>query len=90
LEGSFIHSHRIKCHHVCNSTGNFEELHLVLLSNLSFWVAELFNSKPEASGQIVSPLDRNESHMFEPVILNTEETRKTITVIHPPHKSHQM
>jgi hypothetical protein len=39
-------------------------------------MAELFNSKPEASGLIVSPLERNESHMFELVILSTEETRK--------------
>jgi hypothetical protein len=40
-------------------------------------VAEIFNSKPEASGLIVPLLERNEIHMFEPAILNTEETRKT-------------
>jgi hypothetical protein len=47
-------------------------------------VAELFNSKPESSGLIVSPLGRNEIHMFEPVILSTEETRKTI-IFQPPY-----
>jgi hypothetical protein len=51
-------------------------------------VAEIFNSKPEASGLIVSPLEKNEIHMFEPVVLSTEETRKMI--IFNPLTTHQM